>query len=100
MERQKEVKVTSYQGKPISCIKCGTPFPVYPTASEYISTMRKRGPLGDTQQGFFKLEDYEERNIFYWHKEHREEESVPSVGQSLVILTILLDQNSLNYLNL
>lgn len=26
-------------------------------------------------------ENCEERNIFYWHKEHKEERFVPSVGQ-------------------
>lgn len=47
----------SYQGQTISCIKCGTPFLVYPPASESISTMRKPSPLGDTQQGFFDCEN-------------------------------------------
>ena len=56
----------------ILCTNCNTRHSVYPPGSEYVSIMLQPCPRVDYQKSFYNCIMCERRNIFYWHKRHRE----------------------------
>ena len=64
------------------CIACETHHIVYPPASEYVTIMLEPCPRIDYQKSFYDCIKCKHRNIFYWHKRHREDEGLHSMQKN------------------
>ncbi len=73
MESHREPLATISPRHNIRCPNCGIYSSMSLPAPEYVSIMLHPCPRGDYQKSFFDCIKCNQRNIFYWHKKHREE---------------------------
>jgi len=73
MENHREPLATITGKKSIRCPNCGIYTSIFLPAPEYDSIMLEPCPRGDYQKSFFNCIKCDQRNIFYWHKRHRED---------------------------
>jgi ribosomal protein S27E len=61
------------------CTDCETHNTMYSPASEHVSIMLEPCPRIDYQKSFYDCIKCNHRNIFYWHKRHREDRVLHSM---------------------
>ena len=73
MESRREPLATVSRRHNIKCPNCGIYSCMYKVSPEYVSILLHPCRRGDYQKSFFDCVRCNKRNIFYWHKRHREE---------------------------